>query len=461
MPPSRTLGLVTMLLALGASSCGGGSSPNVILCLSDDQGFGDAGYQGHARLRTPHLDALARRGVRLDRFYVSPMCTPTRAGLLTGRHPARYGIFTTGLESLSEGETTLAEILAARGWATGHFGKWHLGTLGDTVTAFGPQARRGGDPYSPPWVHGFETCFSTESSVPTWDPHVDPGPEDGPAARYWEGAGRPVSENLAGDDSRVILDRVEAFVRSAVAERRPFLAAVWFHAPHRPVLAGPEWLRAYGDRTPDEANYWGAISAMDSQVGRLLRLLEELGIGDDTLLLFASDNGPALNENRWLSAGSAGPFRGGKGSLLEGGVRVPAILDWPGRLGRGVVAEPASFLDVLPTVLAAAGVDAPADLPPLDGVDLLPLLAGPSADRAQPIAFRTRQDAALVEGRYKLLSERGGETLALFDLLADPGEARDLAGEKPELVRDLRAKLDEWLASCARSRIGENGALQR
>jgi arylsulfatase A-like enzyme len=461
MPPSRIRGLVTMLLALGAASCSDDAPPNIILCLSDDQGFGDAGYQGHARLRTPHLDALARRGVRLDRFYVSPMCTPTRAGLLTGRHPARYGIFTTGLESLSADETTIAEILAARGWATGHFGKWHLGTLGDSVTAFGLEVSRGDDPYSPPWNHGFETCFSTEASVPTWDPDVDPESGGAPAARYWEGEGRPVAEDLAGDDSRLILDRVEAFVRSAVAAERPFLAAVWFHAPHRPVLAGPEWLRVYGDRTADEANYWGALSAMDAEVGRLLRLLDELGIRDDTLLFFSSDNGPALNERHWVSAGSAGPFRGGKGSLLEGGVRVPAILDWPARIGRGAVAEPTGFLDVLPTVLAAAGVQVPPELSLLDGVDLLPALGGTAATHPRPIMFRTRRDAAIVDGRYKLLSEHGGETLALYDLLADPQETRDLSGEKPALFQELRAELDEWIASCARSRVGRDRDVQR
>ncbi|MGH2570406.1 MAG: sulfatase family protein [bacterium] len=461
MPPSRIVGLVTMLLALGAASCDDPAPPNVILCLSDDQGFGDAGYQGHARLRTPHLDALARRGVRLDRFYVSPMCTPTRAGLLTGRNPARYGIVTTGLESLTDAETTIAEILAARGWATGHFGKWHLGTFGDSVTTFGPRVRRGDDPDAPPWENGFETCFSTESSVPTWDPSVDPESGGAAAGRYWEGAGRPSTENLSGDDSRAILDRVEAFVRSAVAEKRPFLAAVWFHTPHRPVLAGPDWLRAYADRTQDEANYWGALSAMDAQLGRLLRLLDELGIRDETFLFFASDNGPALNENRWVSAGSPGPFRGGKGSLLEGGVRVPAIVDWPARLGRGTLAEPTSFLDVLPTVLAAAKVDLPAEVPPLDGIDLLPALDGTVAELSRPIALRTRRDAALVEGRYKILSERDESTVALYDVLADPQETCDLAGERPELFEELRAKLDDQLTSFTRSQIGQAGDAQR
>jgi arylsulfatase A-like enzyme len=461
MPPSRIVGFVTMLLALGTGSCSDHAPPNVILCLSDDQGFGDAGYQGHARLRTPHLDALARRGVRLDRFYVSPMCTPTRAGLLTGRNPARYGIFTTGLETLSEAETTIAEILAARGWATGHFGKWHLGTLGDEKTAFGFHAGPGEDPYAPPWENGFETCFSTESSVPTWDPGIDPESGGAAAGRYWEGAGRPVEEHLSGDDSRVILDRVDAFVRSAVRERKPFFAAVWFHTPHRPVLAGPDWLRAYGDRTEDEANYWGALSAMDAQLGRLVRLLDELGIRDETFLLFASDNGPAANENRWVSAGSAGPFRGGKGSLLEGGVRVPAIVDWPARFGRGVLGEPTSFLDVLPTVLAAAGVDPPAELAPLDGIDLLPALDGTVAELPRPIALRTRRDAALVEGRYKVLSEDGETTVALYDLLADPQETQDLSGERPELFEELRAKLDEELASYTRSRVRDDRDAQR
>jgi arylsulfatase A-like enzyme len=425
--------------------------PSFILCLSDDQGWGDAAYQGHPRLRTPHLDALARRGVRFDRFYATPMCTPTRAGLLTGRHPARFGIVTTALESLPVQATTIAEVLGERGWATGHFGKWHLGTLSATRSDRRAQSLRRVENYSPPWGHGFEVCFSTEASVPTWDPLVDPETGGEFGTLYWEGPDRPVTENLGGDDSRLIVDRADAFIRRSVAEGRPFLALVWFHAPHRPVVAGPDWVRVYGDATKGETDYWGALSAMDGQIGRLRRTLEELGIRDDTMLFFCSDNGPALNERRFVSAGSAGPFRGGKGGLHEGGVRVPALLDWPRRSG-GIVSDATSFLDVVPTVLAAAGIDRAPGLPPLDGVDLLAAPEGIIPARPWPIAFRTRQQSALLGGRHKLISDRTNDTLTLYDLVEDPYETRDLVTERPGVVQELEARLDEWLISCLQSR---------
>jgi len=449
------------LILVAALSCGREPSrPNVILCVSDDQGFGDAGYQGHARLRTPHLDALARRGVRFDRFYATSMCTPTRAGLLTGRHPARFGIITTGLLSLPLEEVTLAETLRDRGWTTGHFGKWHLGTLSRTEAGRRALPARRVENYAPPWDQGFEVCFSTESSVPTWDPLVDPETGDPSGARYWEGPGRSVAEGLAGDDSRLLVDRVEAFVREAAGRGRPFLAVVWFHAPHRPVVAGPDWARAYGDASADEADYWGALSAMDAQVGRLGRLLDELGIRDETLFFFCSDNGPALHEPRWVSPGSPGPFHGGKGGLSEGGLRVPAILDGPG-FEPGVVSEPVCFLDFVPTVLAAAGIARGADLPPLDGIDLRGAVAGVTPDRPWPIAFRTRQEAGIVVGPHKLTWADGGKTVSLFDVVADPYESRDLAQERPERRRALERSLEEWRLSCLQDERREGVAAQR
>jgi arylsulfatase A-like enzyme len=431
--------------------------PNVILCMSDDQdqGWGDTGYNGHDRLRTPHLDALARGGVRFDRFYASPMCSPTRAGVLTGRNPARHGIFTSGLVSLPTDETTIAEVLASRGYAAGHFGKWHLGTLSRTVPGRRTWGARREQNFSPPWEHGFEVSFSTETSVPTWDPLVDPDTGGKFGASYWEGPDRPVEQDLSGDDSRLIMDRATAFIRAAVSQGRPFLAVVWFHAPHRPARAGPEWARVYGDAAENERDHWGSLSAMDAQMGRLGRTLEELGVRDDTIVFFCSDNGPSLNVRKFVSAGSAAPFRGGKGELLEGGVRVPGIFAWPAAIPESrVVGAPVSVLDLFPTVLAGIGPESSRVLAPLDGVDLLPLIQGTPTERPTPIAFRTREEAALVDERYKLLSEDRRTTWRLYDLIDDPGESSDVAAERPEVLRAMLATLDEWQLSCGLSRQG-------
>lgn len=214
---------------------------NIVLCMTDDQGWGDVGYNGHVALRTPHLDSMARSGIRFDRFYAAaPVCSPTRGSCITGRHPYRYGVFFANEGHMRRGEITLAEALKTKGYTTGHFGKWHLGTLTTTVR----DGNRGGRPefqgdYAPPWERGFDVCFSTESKVPTWNPLVEPKTGQFYGTHYWREGGEQIAKGLDGCDSRIIVDRAIPFI--------PDFARVALHWQATPYY-GNNWMQTGMDR---------------------------------------------------------------------------------------------------------------------------------------------------------------------------------------------------------------------
>jgi len=463
--------------------------PNVILVMADDLGWGDVAYNGNRIVKTPHLDAMAREGVRLDRFYAAaPVCSPTRGSCLTGRHPFRYGIEWAGETPLRREEITIAEAMRDAGYATGHFGKWHVGGLSKTVKQSYFEGTVDPADYSPPWENGFDECFSTESMMPTYNPYYHLGGEFGtpmyrhlqtePVGRgqrsggfrwrdfYWTGPGRFIDEWLEGDDSAIVMDRAVDFIDCQADAGRPFLALVWFHTPHTPLVAASDDREPYADQPMPAQHWYGAITAMDRQIGRLRARLREGELAANTIVWFCSDNGPSYIHD----FNSAGPFRGKKATLWEGGVRVPAIVEWPGRLEGGRVIEaPMTTDDFYPTLLAAAAVPLPRNQPILDGIDVTPLLEGRRRERERPIAFqapvKSTQDVlaepgskqmALCDDRYKLISVDGGRRWLLFDLNQDPGESNDLAGEQPERARRMRMTLEKWIESCARSERGED-----
>lgn len=448
--------------------------PGVILLLADDLGWGDVGFNGSKVVKTPALDAMARNGLRLERFYAAaPVCSPTRGSALTGRHPFRYGIFSANVGHLPERERTLAEILKEAGYATGFFGKWHLGTF-TTRRKDSNRGRPGQtEHFTTPSDHGFDVTFATEAKVPTYDPMHRPGEfEKGESLRYgWKalarspdggipGDARPYGTHywrgkeelvpvdsplLRGDDSRVIVDQALPFIEKAVTDGKPFLAVIWFHTPHLPVVASARHRELFRHLSPPEQLYFGSIAAMDEQVGRLRERLRELGVERDTLVWFSSDNGPERG-----TPGSAGPLRARKRSLFEGGIRVPTVLEWPARIvGPRSSSVPGVSSDILPTILEMLGLEKPRL--PLDGVSLLPVLRDDAKERPSPIFFQTRSQLALSGNRYKLVVERGENRSRLFDLREDPAEAHDLAAEMPERVEALRKQLDEWVQSCEAS----------
>ncbi len=429
--------------------------PNVILIMADDMGYGDVGFLGGAAKDTPHLDRLAGDGVVLSHFYAAaPVCSPTRASFLTGRHPSRMGVTGANEGHLPHAEITIAEGLRDAGYATGFFGKWHLGTLTRRVK----DSNRGGreahlEHYTPPQEHGFDTVFATEAKVPTYDPMVHPDTGEPYGTRYWDEQGREVLDNLAGDDSRVIVDRALDFVDQAAGGSAPFLAVVWFHAPHLPVVASPAALQHYADQSPGAQAYRGSIHDLDAQVGRLRARLEALDIAEDTVIAFCSDNGPEGAKANADNGSTAG-LRGRKRSLYEGGVRVPAFVTWPKGLPAGARCDdPASTSDWMATVLAACGELARLPERPSDGMNLLGALRGEPLVRRVPMGFRYKNRRALVSSKLKWI-QAGDNPAELYDLATDPFEETDLAAERTAETAALESAFGAWEASCSNSASG-------
>lgn len=443
--------------------------PNIILMMADDMGWGDPQcFNPDSPIQTPSLDAMAAAGMKFNRFYAAaPVCSPTRGSCLTGRHPFRYGVYFANVGHMREGELTLPELLKAHGYATGHFGKWHLGTLTKTLRESNRGGKQHADEFSPPQDHGFDVCFSTEAKVPTWDPMWKPSRnaeqegwdsiEDLSTAvsyntHYWDETGEVAQGNLQGDDSRVIMDRAIPFIEQASHSQKPFFTVIWFHAPHLPVVAGPRHAALYSEYDSFKKNYYGCVTALDEQIGRLRAALKKAGVADNTMLWFCSDNGPegAAGE----SPGSAAGFRGRKRSLFEGGIRVPGILEWPAVVKAGSETEfPAVTSDYLPTILDTLGAK-PWDDRPCDGTSLLPVIEGNTTNRDKAIGFRSNQQRAWVTQQYKLYSRDEGATWQLFDLLADPSEAQNLAAKYPDKVGELAQGFEAWQQSCSRSDRG-------
>lgn len=469
MLSKRFLFVISLAMLLSSSYAKKVKNPNIILVMTDDQGWFDAGFNGNEIIKTPNLDRLAEDGIILNRFYsASAVCSPTRASLITGRNPYRTDVPTANSGSMREGEITIAELLKEQGYATGHFGKWHLGILTKTQK----DANRGGrekffDEYSIPTQHGYDSFFCTESKVPTYDPMNYPSAfksyeskkygwdaiEDDSAlvygTAYWKGEGILATENLEGDEARVIMDRVIPFIDDAQDQKKPFFTTVWFHTPHLPVVADKEHRDLYKELSEKERIYYGTISAMDDQMGRLWQHLVDEGIEDNTMIWFCSDNGPERN-----TPGSAGIYRERKRSLYEGGLRVPAFVVWKDKLKGGIQTDfPMVTSDYLPTIVDLLDLDYPDDRP-IDGVSLKGVILDGETERKEAIGFRFSTKISWVTDQYKLITVDNGKTYELYDLLEDPSEKQDIITQYPQVAEMMKAELDQWLISIEHSRVG-------
>jgi arylsulfatase A-like enzyme len=466
--------LSVVALVLVAPRVGAADPPNVVLVMADDQGWGDMAYNGHPHLKTPNFDALAKEAVRFDQFHAAaPVCSPTRASVMTGRTPNRMAAFKWG-HPLRPQEVTVAQVLKAAGYRTGHFGKWHLGSVQK-------------DGLCTPGKCGFDDWVSAPNFF-----DLDPVLSD-----------RGKAVEFKGDSSDVTADLAVKFLRDCAAKKQRFLAVVWFGSPHAPHQARPADREPYADRPAAERDFLGEVTAMDRAVGRLRAELKALSLTDNTALWYCSDNG-ALPD-----VGSAGGRRGNKGQVYEGGLLVPALLEWPARYPKPrTVAAPCVTSDIYPTVLEWAGAKAGRQ-PPLDGVSLVPLLDGKAESRGKPIGFwdhptpgvgtpskawmdellaeqkagREPADpkklfadagkittkypldtfpghAAWLDGPWKLHRVENPKTAAvkweLYDLAADPKEARDLLAAEPKRAAAMKAELTAWLGSVVRSLNGED-----
>ena len=443
----------------------GDDCPNMIFVMSDDQGWGDVAYNGHPILKTPNLDEMASSGICFDRFYAgASVCSPTRATCLTGRNNWRMGI--NGPLAADEGhlprsEITLAEVLAEHGYATGHFGKWHVGGF-DTDTA-GPHVM-------PPWHAGFQECFSTHNVLRTFNPYKKLG-KGGIKACYWHnGRNIPLSEaqqdiTLHGDDAAIVMTKAITFIQQQQQSNKPFLAFIWFHNVHTPLGKNPDLMALYSGCNEQEQIYFSNITAIDSQIGRLRTTLRECDLADNTMLWFTSDNGPNLKGKKnpksgvaqdgkfvYTALGSTGAYRGWKRDCYEGGLRVPGILEWPDGIKESRHTNfPAVTSDYFPTALAAAGLPLPDDRT-YDGINLLPVIEQENNFLRPPIGFHCNGMEAWTSTPYKIvrsLKNKKNENLdwELYNLVQDPFEEHNLAGSKQALVERMAEEFNEWAAA--------------
>lgn len=419
------------------------SRPHIVVILADDLGNADLGYRG-SPIRTPHLDALAAGGVRLEAFYGQPVCTPARAALLTGRYPMRHGlqtlvIFPSHTYGLPTDELTLPEALRQVGYRTAMVGKWHLG---HADTKYWPQNR------------GFDHYYGNVMGEVDYFTHERGGVID------WQRNGTFLREE--GYHTTCIGDEAVSLIEGHDTEQPLFLYMAAL-APHAPYQAPPEVEQTYEDLFDDplQRSYAAMVTELDTQVGRVVAALEARGMRENTLILFSSDNGGATSglfatgarsdDDRTGSGGvgrgdrppaSNGGLRGGKGSLHEGGVRVPTIVNWPGQLEAAEVQVPLHMVNVMPTLLELAGAKGSPDHP-FDGQPMWSSLAEGGSSPNEEILLQVEAiRGAIRRGAWKLvkLATLPGRT-ELFNVELDPGESTNLATEHPEIVRDLEERL--------------------
>lgn len=412
--------------------------PNIVLVFADDLGYGDLSGYGHPSIRTPRLDRLAAEGIRLTTAYAAPSCTPSRAALLTGRYPRRSGLNQVLMPDAKTGipasEITLAELLRGAGYDTAMVGKWHLGHT----------------PGFLPTEHGFDEYFGllySNDMIPPWVETDKP-------RRLVRG-----TAELAGEVDMHTLTRqyVDEAIRLIQAPRsKPFFLYLAHSMPHVPIGASPAFAgRSAGGR------YGDTIEELDAETGRLLDALQARGLDRNTLVIFTSDNGPwaempprmlPIDEVRATDAGSAGPFRGSKGSTWEGGVRVPMIAAWPGRIPAGrATSEMVTVMDLYATIAHAAGVPLPADRA-FDAMNLWPLLAGTGpSPRHEFVYYNNGNLEGVRDDRWKLRVVPAGAAPQLFDLVNDPYERFDVAAKHADTV----TRLQDRIAKAAQSIVPE------
>jgi len=431
--------------------------PNVVLIVADDLGWADLACYGGDLHETPNLDRLARQGIRFsDAYAAAPVCSPTRAAVMTGKHPARLHmtiwheasanpprnrplIPPVTLGNLPHSETTLAEILQSAGYATAHVGKWHLGDSAHFPNNHGFDLNIGGTHWGAPptFFYPYRGPFGRSK-----EPRYVPDLPFGKPGEYL--TDRLTSESLA------IIDRLHD---------RPFFLHLAFHSVHTPIEAKAETVNHFRGKLRDglqhrNATYAAMVHHLDENVGRVMDRLDELDIAEETILLFTSDNGGYVNQYSGTRVTNNHPLRSGKGSLYEGGLRVPLIVRWPGVTPVGTTCrEPVTSCDLLPTLIDAVSLAAGKDQAP-DGVSLLPLLEDPDATLEREAVYfhyphyypTTTPVSALRVGHWKLLEYFEDQSVELYDLENDLGESRNLASAQPQRVRDLLQRLHRWRA---------------
>ena len=438
--------LIAALPAAGAAQAQGARRPNFIVFVTDDHGFHDLGCQGATDLRTPHLDSLARSGARFTNWYANaPVCAPSRASLNTGRYPIRCGVPSNG-PALKPSEKTIASLLKGAGYTTALFGKWHLGDTDETA----------------PTGHGFDRFFGFHGGCVDFYSH-----------RYYWGEPRTVNfhdlwrnRTEVFEDGSYLTELITAEAKAFIQENRnrPFYLYLPYNAVHYPMHAPRKYVERFPGLDKERQMYAAMLSAMDDGVGEILALLDRLGLRQNTFIHYQADNGATREARAGLNqqpgrAGSNGILRGNKFSLFDGGMHVPAIQSWPGRIPAGqVISEVCMSVDLLPTICGLAGVRVPDDRT-IDGRDMLPVVTEKAKSPHEAVYWASAGQLAVREGKWKLVKDgklfdgtehgnaslTGEDALFLSDLEKDPGETTNLRRKAPEVVDRLATMGAKWL----------------
>jgi arylsulfatase A-like enzyme len=410
--------------------------PNVILVMSDDQGWGQTGYYDHPVLETPNLDAMADNGLRFDRFYAgAPVCSPTRATVLTGRTNNRSNVLTHGYAMRLQ-ERTIAQAMKKAGYDTAHFGKWHLnGYRGIGVPILE-------DDTHSPGVFGFDTWLSVTNFF-DMDPLL---------------GRKGTVEQFEGESSEIVVDEALKFIKQnqKIDDDKPFFVVIWYGSPHAPWESTETDRQAFTDLNEDSQRHHGhhaELVAMDRSIGTLRAGLKTLGVSDNTIVWFNSDNGglpaPRINPD------TVGGLRGNKSDIWEGGLRVPGIIEWPARIKPRVTSYPAVTMDIAPTLVDLLDLPSDSLLEVIDGESLARLFEKEVGKRDKHIPFSILGKSAVIDNNYKIVQlDIETDEYELYDLDADPTESKDIYEDEPEIAARLRRAIDDFNASLLNSDTG-------
>ncbi len=425
----RILSIALTLGGLLPAAGNAAEQANIVVVLADDMGWGDSATYGHEQIKTPNLDKLAAQGVKLNQCYSAcGVCSPSRSAILTGRHPYRNGVWRhlSGNHEahLRASEITYPKLLKEIGYETCHVGKWHLNAR--------PQFNN--PKYPQPGDHGFDHWMATHNNAAP--SHKNPN--------NFVRNGEPVGE-LEGYSAQLVAAEAARWLREVRDKSKPFALSVWFHEPHSPIATDPRVSELYAGH--ENSKYMGNITQLDDALGQVMRALEEEGVSGDTLLIFTSDNGPVP-----AFGGTTGGLRGAKRSDHEGGIRVPGVVRWPGRIKPGTTSDvPVVGTDIFATVLEITGIALLNDRT-IDSVSMVPAFAGKPVERKIPLFWRTHVSppgdrVALRVDQWKLVGDDTLTEFQLYDIEKDWREEHNLAAEMPERTQAMKERLLEvWKA---------------
>ena len=421
-------------LVFVTSGLSAATRPNVVLVMADDQGWGQTGYYNHPVLKTPNLDAMAANGLRFDRFYAGgPVCSPTRATVLTGRTHDRTGVFDHGY-ALRDQEKTLPEAMKKAGYATGHFGKWHLNGLRGPGVPILKEDTHG------PGGFGFDTWLSVTN-------FFDLNPVMSRNGKF---------EEFEGESSEIIVDEALKFMKTQSEKKHPFFCVIWYGTPHSPWWSLEDDRNNFKQLNEVSSEHYGELVAMDRSIGALRKGLQDFGVYQNTLVWYCSDNGGLPG----FMPQTTGGLRNFKGSMYEGGLRVPGIIEWPeGICTPRVTSHPAGAVDIFPTIASIVGLPGSSMLKPQDGMDLTPLFKSELGPRKKPLIFRSRGRNAVIDNDWKILSlpnKRTGTKLEVYNLNEDLAEEKNLIESKSAPIGKLKKLLEDTETSIEASKQGKD-----